>query len=349
MPIPAGQLLGRVALSFSGAGAKATMEDLSAAARAADGTYWFAADERAAIEVLRRDRPQFLEGHRCYSLAEPLGLAADVEIDIEGFAMEDDALWLVGSHSAKRKKPRGGGARALERLATVVMEDARISLARIPIERGAPDLARIATMPRGDGSLLQLLSRDVHLGRFVPDRGRDVIPGKDNGFDVEGLAWYDGRLLVGLRGPVLRGWAFVLELELDVNGNVLAPPADRSYRKHVLDLDGLGVREIVVRGDDVVVLAGPTMSLDGVHRFFRWRPRGDHRDGDDIVEQASGVLEPLFDLPVVAGFDRAEGIAPFDWFAEEDSMLVVYDSPSDARRLDDHTVVADVFALPARK
>jgi hypothetical protein len=38
------------------------------------------------------------------------------------------------------------------------------------------------------------------------------LPGKDNGFDVEGLAVFGARLFVGLWGPVLCGWAVILEL-----------------------------------------------------------------------------------------------------------------------------------------
>lgn len=42
------------------------------------------------------------------------------------------------------------------------------------------------------------------------------------------------------------------------------------YRKHVLDLDGLGVRDLCPSGDDLLVLAGPTMDLDGPVRIYRW-------------------------------------------------------------------------------
>ncbi len=53
---------------------------------------------------------------------------------------------------------------------------------------------------------------------------RVPIPGKDNGFDIEGLAVREDRLLLGLRGPVLRGHAFVLELSLEQDGKDLALP-----------------------------------------------------------------------------------------------------------------------------
>jgi hypothetical protein len=47
---------------------------------------------------------------------------------------------------------------------------------------------------------------DPHLAPFMD------IPGKDNGFDIEGLAIAGERVFIGLRGPVLRGWATILEV-----------------------------------------------------------------------------------------------------------------------------------------
>jgi len=357
MSIPDGSLLGRVALRF-GPGSSYVPSDLSAASLSPDGSLWLAADERAAIDVLRPSAPlaHELGGHRCFPLAGALGVGEDDEVDIEGLAMDPDAgaVWVVGSHGAKRKKPKGAGSRAdLARLATVETEPARSVLARVPIADGEPDLAagKVARLgANGGATLLDLLEGDEHLGAFLPSPQKGApppIPGKDNGFDVEGLACLDGRLLVGLRGPVLRGWAFVLELELaEGGGGALEARArgKRRYRKHALDLDGLGVRELVVRGPDVLVLAGPTMALDGAHRLFRWR-RGPRKGGDSVVAQEKGVLEPLFDLPWAPGSDRAEGLARFQWFEDNDSVLVVYDTPSRWRRVDERTVLADVFAV----
>src|SRR5262249_43259516 len=56
--------------------------------------------------------------------------------------------------------------------------------------------------------LTDALAKDKHMRAFLS------IPGKDNGFDIEGLAVVGDRIFIGLRGPVLRGWALILELEL---------------------------------------------------------------------------------------------------------------------------------------
>lgn len=56
--------------------------------------------------------------------------------------------------------------------------------------------------------LTKALRRDGHLRSYFS------IPGKDNGFDIEGLAVVGKKIFLGLRGPVLRGWAVILELAL---------------------------------------------------------------------------------------------------------------------------------------
>jgi hypothetical protein len=352
-----GTLLGRVALRFGGEHRHVTA-DLSAAARGAGGELWVAADERASLERLVAENVHVYGEHRSHDLATDLGIGAGDEVDVEGLTFQDDgaALFVVGSHSTKRKKPRGKDqTKDLERLATVKREAARFVLTRLPFARGnvlTGSKHPAASLPReGPDSLLAVLRDDEHLRSFLPapteGLPEPMLPGKDNGFDIEGLAHFHGRLLIGLRGPVLRGWAFVLELDVrtDADGTLrLASHGKRRYRKHALDLDGLGIRELLVHGDDLLVLAGPTMVLDGAHRLFRWCG-GPAKGDDSLTGQAKGSLEPLFDIPFQPGFDRAEGLAAFSWFTDDDSVLVLYDAPSPTRCLDENTVLADVFAL----
>jgi hypothetical protein len=351
-----GALFGRVALHFDHSAAHLPA-DLSCAARGPNGTLLVAGDERGSLELLHAQGPHAYGGHSSHDLTGPLGLEPDAEVDIEGLAFDAaaDALFVAGSHSSKRKKPRGRDEREdLERLAKVKREASRFVLARVPFAEGRPRLGSarepaVACLPRrGAQSLVELLRTDPHLGPFLRSGGNGLpaLPGKDNGFDIEGLACFEDRLLIGLRGPVLRGWAFVLDLEIEVVDQQLsiAPRNGVHYRKHAMDLDGLGIRDLLVHGSDLLVLAGPTMVLDGAHRVFRLHG-GPNGQRDSLIAQAPDVLEPIFDIPFLPGCDRAEGLASFSWFDEQDSLLVVYDSPSPARHLDSTTVLADVFAL----
>ena len=82
---------------------------------------------------------------------------------------------------------------------------------RFALPEGGKRAPGVARLPIGkkEGELAKTVKRDVHLGPFRK------IPSKENGFDVEGIAAHGSRLLLGLRGPVLRGIAIVLELAVE--------------------------------------------------------------------------------------------------------------------------------------
>ena len=62
------------------------------------------------------------------------------------------------------------------------------------------------------------------------------------------------------------------------------------YRKHLLDLGGLGVRDLCPDGDDLLVLAGPSMALSGPVRLYRWH-RAAHAETSRLVRGAELTLE----------------------------------------------------------
>lgn len=204
-----------------------------------------------------------------------------------------------------------------------------------------------AYLQRNDtGNLLtEALRNDQWLAPFL----NGGIPGKDNGFDIEGLAVYQEKTLIGLRGPVLRGMAVVLEVEVEpieapyLGLKSLGKSGDR-YKKHFFDLDGLGIRELCRCGQDLLILAGPTMDLDGVLRVFRLFKAFDLPD-NSLTQQEPGKLEWLFDIAYGKGTDRAEGMTLFSEFNQIPSVLVVYDTPDSARELLPNGVFADVFQV----
>src|SRR5687767_3251961 len=71
---------------------------------------WVACDELTSVERLGPDGGRGFGSQRSFELQGPLTLPAfgeekvDQEIDIEGLDFDGGYLWLVGSHSVKRKK-----------------------------------------------------------------------------------------------------------------------------------------------------------------------------------------------------------------------------------------------------
>ncbi|GAA4962892.1 DUF3616 domain-containing protein [Kineococcus glutinatus] len=355
-------LVRHVELHFSDESkAGATHTNLSAVRQ--DGPHlWLAGDETATVERLTaRRRGGRVTGYgdqRSVRLADLVELpAGEDEVDVEGIARSGPWLWAVGSHSLKRKRirPADPDARARERLAQVVREENRYVLLRLPVDPATQLPAREVTGEDGEvltaallggkgASLADALADDPLLGPFF------AIPSKDNGVDVEGIAVHDDRLYVGFRGPVLRGWAVVVEVRPQTSGKdphrlkLRRFPEGARYRLHLLDLGGLGVRDLCPDGDDLLVLAGPSMSLSGPVRVHRWLGARTH-DAPALLraEQVPAVLV----LAHGEGEDHAEGIALLDERGRGGAkrLLVVHDSPAATRHTDAGAVLADVVDL----
>lgn len=358
----------RLWLSFQDEGEQARDDepvatDLSAAA-AAGRDLWVANDELAHVERLSRDGNGF-GAHTPFALADYLELPGGSmgEMDIEGLDVDGGYLWVVGSHSSTRRKPKpeeSDAAEVLERLSDVRDDPNRYVLARVPIEQAPEGSTRLvrevslehghrrsaAMLPVKDGRnrLLREAAKDGHLAPFIG------LPAKENGFDIEGLAVRGERVFLGLRGPVLRGWAIILELSVkEGSPGCLKPrkhgPGGMRYRKHFLDLDGLGIRELCWHGQDLLILAGPTMDLDGPNRLLRWKAP---LETDEPQVLTRDRLARLATLPTVLGADHPEGLAILPGGeGEPDRLLVIHDSPAPERLRDGRrSIAADLLPLP---
>jgi Protein of unknown function (DUF3616) len=349
-------LLTRIVLDFglSEGDKKNPSADLSAVCLAPDGALWLAADEGTSLERLELVDPGKFAKHRRFDLSECFkGLDDEgAEIDIEGLDVAEGFLWIVGSHGSKRKRAKGKGREAdIERLATVVSDGSRSFLARVPLDWDPSRAERLGSTQKSN-VILDALNDDVHLGPFL----RASIPGKDNGFDVEGLCVQGDLVYLGLRGPVLRGYACILTIKPKPGkkGNLELSTLDSQgtlVHKTFLDLDGLGVRDMRLHDGGMLILAGPTMVLDGAIRLFRLEDVGDLRKGIVHGEDSKDGhrLKRLFEIPHGIGCDRAEGIALFPWRGFEDSLLIVFDSPAPERILGKGDVLADLWRLPSAK
>ncbi|HVJ74750.1 MAG TPA: DUF3616 domain-containing protein [Casimicrobiaceae bacterium] len=344
------------------------------AAFAVDGTLWLTHDETVTIERLGIERSgarsvRFAR-HRRFDLGELLPLPVPrprpgehsvPEADLEGIAYCDGYVWVAGSHSALRD-----GRDAIDELARVRRAGNRFLLARIPVATDGDDgprlvpryrsddgrvlrAARLTGGPKND-ALTHALRDDPLLGPFL------AIPSKDNGFDIEGLAAApDGRLFLGLRGPVIDGLACVLEIHVaehrdrrdslalrKLARSAAAPTVRALYRKHLLDLGGAGIRDLCLAGRDLLVLTGPPMRGKGQSKVRLWRnalaTRGERMLRDDD-------LPTLLELPYREKKDHAEAITVVGRRRNLLLVLVIHDSVARHRRVPPAGMRATLHAL----
>jgi len=351
-------LLSRLLLHF-GDDSSDLLEEISAVALTPDGSLWLGSDELTTIERLFPTDHHVFGKHESVAIANFIDLFdQDNEIDIEGIDYSEPYLWFTGSHSTKRKKTKGKNLeKDIRKLSEIKTELNRYLIARIPFSKGelhksCPHPTRskqnctAACLKKTDEGniLIEALKEDSHLGSFISS----FIPSKENGFDIEGLAVHGNRIFLGLRGPVLQQWAIILELEVEETEPEVLTLKEigkdgQPYKKHFVDLKGLGVRELCFHGKDLLILAGPTMSIEGAMRVYRFKHALDH-PSDSLSSQDTGDLEVVFDLPFTLETDHAEGLALFPCL-ESTGLLIVYDSPDPVRKAASDAIFADIFRL----
>jgi hypothetical protein len=139
-----------------------------------------------------------------------------------------------GCSGRKRVKDGHNSAGAQGALAKVEVSQRRRVLARLSIRTlldpgssrsGQQQRPAVLGLGQGNAGVLDLLADDPNLEGFIRPSAGTVsrpIPGKDKGIDFEGLEVMGDRVFIGLRGPVLRRWAVIVELKVG-DGPVLEP------------------------------------------------------------------------------------------------------------------------------
>ena len=356
---------------------KRLSEGMSAAVAIAD-TLWLTHDETVAVERLDAERTKAASfrytNHRRFDLRDFVALPTPgrdsepaPEADLEGISFCGDYLWVTGSHSAVREGAEGPTAKdAIAALSNVRRSGNRFLLARIPVTTGhaEPSLVRRSRTTDGrvlsaarlsggrkNDALTRALRDDPHLGPFLS------IPSKDNGFDIEGLAAAPGgRLFLGLRSPVIDGWACVLEIHVDAHperNNELAlrkiarkstsPPALRLYRKHFLDFAGAGIRDLCLAGHDLLILTGPPMRGKGTAQVRQWKDALATR-GERMLRQKN--LPTLLDLPYREKKNHAEGMTIIGRDDHRVWLMVIYDSAGKDRHVPPAGMRGTIHELP---
>lgn len=283
-----------------------------------DGTrLWAASDENRAVFVLEADQLGFRATRRL-SLSELFAFPRADEADLESLDFDGNRLWMCGSHTRTRDKDDDGrpGHKIRKEPSRCLLASARIEDASLTDATAFPF--------SGKGSVRQALKK---LRLFQPFL---KIPSKENGLDIEGLAVVDGTVYAGLRGPVVAGHAIVLAFPAEPMA-LTKPPA-----VHLLDLGGVGIRDITADGERLLILTGPAGKAAGPFRLHEWHPGAPREEAESPPALLSWPLNG----------EHPEGTCLFSR-AGQTGLLVVYDGPA-ANRRGDGTVEADWIRLDPR-
>ena len=190
--------------------------------------------------------------------------ANEDEVDIEAIAVENNTVYVIGSHA--RVRP-GVDERKKS------YEDNRANLDEPPTKFekskgfGARNIiARFHLDSNGVARNLENSSLKEVLDTTYPFKLFRDIPSKENGIDIEGLAVRNGKLYAGFRGPVLRG-NFVPILEFEFSKPVA------HNRVLYVKLQGRGVRDMVAVKEGFLILAGPVGDGAQSYQIYLWNGR----------------------------------------------------------------------------
>lgn len=242
------------------------------------------------------------------------------EMDLEGIAVDGQTVFVLGSHSSKRKKVDSEKAYARNRhvlLSSPEADPARDVLLRFELD---------AT---GKAGPIQRTSLRSYLSATEPFKSFGIMSSKENGIDAEGLAVWNQRLYVGFRGPVLRGnFTPILRCRF---GSPIAEP-----ELLFVNLGGRGVRDLARVGGGLLILAGPVGDGPGSYQLYLW----DGRDGVPGTDAHTSAINPglrlIGDLPIPHsdgnGHEtpaKAEGMALIEETSHHWKILVVFDGLKD--------------------
>lgn len=333
-------------------GKRSPARELSAAARAGD-TLFVAGDEGGSVELLHPndDRTVWAQSSRI-ALQDLVPLPEDPgrrETDIESLAVDGDTLWIAGSHTLVRKKPDGRSPKQdLRDLGKIELRPNRFVLAAVPLKKEGSALVPVRAVGDRHAAMVEVGKRSSMLLRWL---GEDPmlkpfldLPAKENGFDIEGLAVGAGHVWLGLRGPVIRGHAVVIQLALSANRRdrlkARKLEGTRRFRKFLLPIGGLGIRDMQFDGDDILLLTGPTMSAPGPSHLWRWKSPA-KLDASCVIDERR--LCQMLDLTDPRHDEAPEGLANWD----AGRLLILHDCHGGPRLSHDDTRYrADLMRIP---
>ena len=230
------------------------------------------------------------------------------EADFEAMATYNNQLYILGSHSLKRKKVKKKYKRSknLQRLEEIKRDDYRYNVVRM-------DLHSLDPKQKETASLEFILKNDPVIAPFTN------IPSKENGVDLEGLAiTQTGQMYIGFRGPVLReNLTPVLSIhESDLFSNT------PNYQILYLNIGGLGIREMQKVENGFLIIGGAVSDLNIPHKVFFW-------DGKDMIESKDTKPGEAKLLKVLPSGLKAEGLSLIKETKASYELLISFDGEKD--------------------
>jgi Protein of unknown function (DUF3616) len=288
------------------------MCEASAAVAAGPDHFFAAEDEGSVLRLYARNDPEPI-------WKEDLGKKMDVDADdIEAAAAVGNRIYWITSHSRTRK-----GKAKPER---------RYLFATDIVGQGAQ--ARLEAAGKPYAGLLDDLLDDPALDAFKLKKAAERTPEEKGGLNIEGLAaTAEGKLLIGFRNPVRKGWALVVPLG-NPDAVVMRGAKARFGEAMRLDLDGLGIRSLERVGDGYLILAGPFDDEGAGFSLRRWTGAGGARpkvSPQPALADADLKLTPeaLFAIP---GSDKVQILSDDGNIWRKRHGMDCKDSPEAQRR-----------------
>lgn len=259
------------------------------------------------IQVLRRTEKGRYEVLKSIQIFE--GPDDEEEMDIEGIAADGRVVYVIGSHSRKRKKLKASrdydkNRKRLEKSEKV------LSRGRVYRLELTSDGSLVPGSKVEQTELMKVIEKKKALKPFTG------IASKENGVDIEGLATDGEWLYAGFRGPVLReGYVPVLRFMFD-------DPADNEKLFYV-NLGGRGIRSIAKVEGGFLIVAGPVGDEPRSFQLYFW-------DGKDMVPGTGNRPSTPGNLTLVTeisapGEAKAEGLAVLDDTDGRYDLIIAFD------------------------
>ena len=175
------------------------------------------------------------------------------EVDIEGAARIEDAIYWIASHGRKKS-----GKKARERMQLFRTRITTTDTGHSLIPDGTPYT-----------NLISDLSSDPRYKAFSLDLAASRSPKSAGGLNIEGITDSpDGALLIGFRSPLINGHALLAPL-LNPK-DVLSGIAPRFGEPRLLDLDGRGIRGLASHKDSYLIIANDPEGDDHRPAIYQW-------------------------------------------------------------------------------